>query len=144
MLSPHTFLLGMLFRNDAFKAPNLKSMEDLRRLFLEGGRQQMPLPLKREKADYYVFCRVEAKRGKVTVNPKLPITPSTLSAQIKDFGEIAGFLWSLFTHRFRYGGGAIMNASGKFSISHIPMSLAVANLGVDAHVKAWSATRSRT
>ncbi|QKX60769.1 uncharacterized protein TRUGW13939_07915 [Talaromyces rugulosus] len=115
ILSPHTFLLSILFRNDAFKALNLKSMEDLRQLFLEGGRQQLPLPLKREKADYYVFCRVEAKRGKVTVNTKLPITPSTLSSQMKDFGEIAGFLWSMFTHRFRYGGGAIMNTSGLVS-----------------------------
>lgn len=120
MLSPHTFLLGMLFRNEAFKAPNLRSMEDLRRLFLEGGRQQMPLPLKREMADYYVFCRVDAKRGKVTVNQKQPITKSTLSSQMKLFGEIAGFLWSMFTHRFRYGGGTIMNASGKFPlITHL-------------------------
>lgn len=113
MLSPHTFLLGMLLRNEAFRAPNLRSMDDIRRLFLEGGRQQMPLPLKPEMGNYYVFCRVEAKRGKVTVNHKLPITKATLSKQIKTFGEITGFGWSLFTHRFRYGGGTIMNASGK-------------------------------
>jgi hypothetical protein len=76
----------------------------------------MPLPLKREMADYYVFCRVDAKRGKVTVNQKQPITKSTLLSQMKLFGEIAGFLWSMFTHRFWYGGGTIMNASGQFSL----------------------------
>jgi Protein of unknown function (DUF3435) len=114
MLSPHTFLLGILFQDDAFSAPNLKSMEDLRRLFLEGGRQQMELPLKPEKADYYVFCRVEATGGKVKVHRKQPISIETLSFQLKTFGEIAGFRWSLFTHRFRYGGGTILNGSGKF------------------------------
>ncbi|BCR98210.1 uncharacterized protein AKAW2_31529S [Aspergillus luchuensis] len=30
----------------------------------------------------------------------------------KNFGEIAGFKWSLFAHRFRYGGGTILNESG--------------------------------
>lgn len=113
MLSPHTFLMGMLFRNQAFRAPNLRSMEDLRRLFVARGRQQLPLPLKREMADNYVFCRVEAKRGKVTVNPKLPIAKGTLTKQVRDFGEIAGFPWSVFMHRFWYGGGTIMNTSGK-------------------------------
>ena len=113
MLSPHSFLLGMLLRNQAFRAPNLRSMEDLRRLFIGKGRQQLPLPLKPEMANYYVFCRVEAKRGKVTVNPKLPITKATLTKQLRDFGEIAGFPWAVFTHRFRYSGATIMNASGK-------------------------------
>jgi hypothetical protein len=49
------FLLGMLFQNKAFKAPNLQSMEDLCQLFLKGGWQQMPLPLKWEMVDYYMF-----------------------------------------------------------------------------------------
>ncbi|KNG80287.1 putative C2H2 finger domain protein [Aspergillus nomiae NRRL 13137] len=71
MLSPHTFLLGILFHNNAFRAPGTKSMEDLRRF--------------------------------------------TLSRQLKIFGKIAGFKWSLFTHRFRYGSGTILNESGLIS-----------------------------
>ncbi|KAL4879841.1 hypothetical protein BJY04DRAFT_228777 [Aspergillus karnatakaensis] len=50
--------------------------------------------LKRDKAKHYVFCKVKS---------------------LKVFGEIAGFKWSLFTHRFRYGGGTILNESGLVS-----------------------------
>ena len=113
MLSPHTFLLGILFHDDAFRAPGIKSMEDLRRLWVAGGRQQMEVPLKREKAKHYVFCKVKSVRGKIQIHRDQPILQSTLSRQLKIFGEIAGFKWSLFTHRFRYGGGTILNESGK-------------------------------
>uniref|UniRef100_A0A093UP37 Uncharacterized protein n=1 Tax=Talaromyces marneffei PM1 TaxID=1077442 RepID=A0A093UP37_TALMA len=131
MLSPHSFLLGILLRNEAFRAPNLRSMEDLRRLFIGRGRQQLPLPLKPEMADYYVFCRVEAKRGKVTVNPKLPITKATLTKQIRDFGEIAGFPWAVFTHRFRYGGGTIINPSGKALTARIHVDMQALMRGLE-------------
>jgi hypothetical protein len=107
--------MGILFQDEAFAAPNLKSMEDLRRLYVEGGRQELRLPLKSEKEDHYVFCKVEAKGGKVKVLRKEPISKSTLSRQIAVFGEIAGFLWKLFTHRFRYGGGTVLNKSGTVS-----------------------------
>lgn len=120
MLSPHTFLLGILFHDDAFRPPGIKSMEDLRRLFLEGGRQQMPVPLRRDKADHYVFCHIEGIRGKIQIHRKQPISQSSLSQQLKKFGEIAGFKWSLFTHRFRYGGGTILNESGE--CWHMPMA----------------------
>lgn len=113
MLSPHTFLLGILFHDDAFRAPGIKSMEDLRRLWVEDGRQQMEVPLKRDKAKHYVFCKVKCVRGKIQIHRDQPISQSTLSRQLKVFGEIAGFKWSLFTHRFRYGGGTILNESGK-------------------------------
>ncbi|BDD63414.1 hypothetical protein MAP00_008306 [Monascus purpureus] len=115
MLSPHTFLLGILFHDDAFRAPGIKSMEDLRRLWVEDGRQQMEVPLKRDKAKHYVFCKVKCVRGKIQIHRDQPISQSTLSRQLKVFGEIAGFKWSLFTHRFRYGGGTILNESGLVS-----------------------------
>lgn len=120
MLSPHTFLLGMLFHDDAFSAPGIRSMEDLRRLFLEGGRQQMEVPLKPEKAEHYVFCKVEATKGKIRFQRDQRISLGSLSGQLQTFGEIAGFKWSLFTHRFRYGGGTILNESGKFGLSARP------------------------
>ncbi|KAE8130760.1 hypothetical protein BDV38DRAFT_291355 [Aspergillus pseudotamarii] len=115
MLSPHTFLLGILFHDDAFRVPGIKSMEDLRRLWVEDGRQQMEVPLKRDKAKHYVFCKVKSVRGKIQIHRDQPISQSTLSRQLKTFGEIAGFKWSLFTHRFRYGGGTILNESGLVS-----------------------------
>jgi hypothetical protein len=113
MLSPHTFLLGMLFHDDAFRAPGIRSMGDLRRLFLEGDRQQMEIPLKPEKSENYVFCKIEGIKGLIKCHRDQPISKSSLSSQFQTFGEITGFKWSLFTHRFRYGGGTILNESGK-------------------------------
>lgn len=89
-------------------------MEDLQHLWLEGGCQQLKVPLRRDKADHYIFCHVKSIRGKNRIDRKRPISQSTLTRQLKVFGEIAGFKWSLFTHRFRYGGGTILNESGKF------------------------------
>jgi hypothetical protein len=38
ILSLYTFLLGILFNDSAFRPPGIKSIGDLRRLILEGGR----------------------------------------------------------------------------------------------------------
>jgi hypothetical protein len=114
MLSPHEFLLGMLFDDDAFRAPGIKSMEDLRRLWLEDGRQQLSLPLKAEKANHYVFCKVDGTRGVIRVIRDQPISTTALSNQYRTFGEIAGFP-NIYTHCNRYGGGTILNQSSKFA-----------------------------
>jgi hypothetical protein len=66
-LSPREFLLGILFDDDAFRACGIKSRDDLRRLYLEDGRQQLPLPLKVEKLNHYFFCKVEVKHGTIHV-----------------------------------------------------------------------------
>lgn len=58
-------------------------MEDLRRLWVEDGRQQMEVPLKRAKAHHYVFCKVTSVRGQIQVHRDQPIPQSTLSRQLK-------------------------------------------------------------
>jgi Protein of unknown function (DUF3435) len=40
---PHIFLLGLLFADKAFKAPNLTSPEQLNMLDIGRGRNQLPL-----------------------------------------------------------------------------------------------------
>ncbi|KAJ5098530.1 hypothetical protein N7532_005531 [Penicillium argentinense] len=110
MLSPHEFLLGILFDDDAFRAPAIKSRDDLRKLWLEDGRQQLPLPLKAEKANHYVFCKVIATRGVIQIVRDQPISSAALGKQYQTTGEIAGFP-NLCTHCNRYGGGTILNQS---------------------------------
>lgn len=112
MLSPHEFLLGILFDDDAFRAPAIKSRNDLRKLWLEDGRQQLQLPLKAEKANHYVFCKVVATRGVVRIIRDQPISSAALGKQYQTLGEIAGFP-NLYTHCNRYGGGSILNQSSK-------------------------------
>jgi hypothetical protein len=116
MLSPHEFLLGILFDDDAFCAPAIKSRDDLRRLWLEDGRQQLPLPLKAEKANHYVFCKVVAIRGVVQIIRDQLISTAALGKQYQIFGEIAGFP-NLYTHCNRYGGGTVLNQSSKLPCS---------------------------
>ncbi|KAE8388999.1 hypothetical protein BDV23DRAFT_102063 [Aspergillus alliaceus] len=52
----------------------VEAMQDLRRLWLESGPQQIELPLKPSKAEHYVFCKVEATRGKIQFLRKELIT----------------------------------------------------------------------
>ncbi|EDN05396.1 predicted protein [Histoplasma mississippiense (nom. inval.)] len=109
ILSPHIFLFGILFFFEAFSPPSLTSMAKLRGLKIEGGRQQLLIPLKPEMANHYVFCRVAKEDGEVRIFPEEMMDPSS---SVRSMAEIAGFLHPWFNHRFRYGGGLILNKSG--------------------------------
>ena len=63
-------------------------MEDLRRLFVEDGRQEMPLPLKREMDNYYVFPKVNLVCGQPHILWETPMNGHTLDAQLRNFSEI--------------------------------------------------------
>ena len=92
-------------------------MEDLRRLLVEGGRQEMPLPLKRETDNYYVFPKVEVICGQPRISWETPMNGSTLDAQLRTSSEIHGFLNHFFSHQFRYGGGDLLDKSGEWTIN---------------------------
>lgn len=90
-------------------------MEQLRRLFIEGGRQQMELPLKPEIEDSYLFCKTAIVDGEAVFQWEKPITQGAMSARLRSLGEIHGWLHSMFAHRFRYGGGKMLNESDAVS-----------------------------
>lgn len=100
---------------NAFEAPHLKSMDDLRRLIVEDGRQEMPLPLKAEMDNYYVFPKIDVLDGQPRILWNTPMNGNTLDTQLRAFSEIHGFLNHFFSHQFRYGGGALLDQSGKWS-----------------------------
>ncbi|KAJ6036024.1 hypothetical protein N7540_000303 [Penicillium herquei] len=112
VFSPHVLLFSILFYVQAFEAPHLTSMEDLRKLLIEGGRQEMILPLKKEMDDYYVFPKVEVICGQPQILWETPMNGGTLDAQLRTFSEIHGFLNHFFSHQFRYGGGDLLDKSG--------------------------------
>lgn len=87
-------------------------MEDLRRLFIEDGRQEMPLPLKKEMDSYYVFPKVDVIDGEPRILWETRMNGSTLDGQLRSFSEIHGFLNHFFSHQFRYGGGELLDQSG--------------------------------
>ncbi|OXV11190.1 hypothetical protein Egran_01048, partial [Elaphomyces granulatus] len=57
VLSPHIFLLGMLFRIGAFKNVSMDCPENLYRLGILDGLHQQELKLKDEILDKFVFCQ---------------------------------------------------------------------------------------
>ncbi|KAH1694371.1 hypothetical protein KXX12_007782 [Aspergillus fumigatus] len=69
----------------------------------------MPLPLKREMDDYYVFCKVEVVKGQVRILRDQPMSAGTLNAQLRSFSEIHGSLNALLSHQFRYGSGKMLD-----------------------------------
>lgn len=102
-------------------------MEDLQRLFVEDGRQEMPLSLKREMDNYYVFPKVHSVCGQPRTLWETPMNGHTLDAQLRTFSEIPGFLDHLFSHQFRYGGDLFDKSGGKLLIPRIsPMTSTMA------------------
>ncbi|KAL4935325.1 hypothetical protein BDV06DRAFT_228932 [Aspergillus oleicola] len=112
VFSPHVLLFSILFFVNAFEAPHLTSMEDLRRLLVEDGRQEMPLPLKQEMDNYYVFPKVDVINGQPRILWKIRMSGETLDGQLRSLSEIHGFLNHFFSHQFRYGGGELLDQSG--------------------------------
>lgn len=118
VFSPHVFLFGFLFHANAFENPSLRSMEDVRRLFPDDGCQEMPLPLKHEMMDCYVFCKVDVVDGEARILRDTPMTAWALDSQMKSLSEIHGFLNPFYSHQFRYGGGKLLDESGKWFCDH--------------------------
>lgn len=122
VFSPHVLLFSILFYANAFEAPSLKLMDDLRRLLVEDGRQEMPLPLKPEMGDYHVFPKIDVLDGQPRILWNTPMNGNTLDTQLRTFSEIHGFLNHFFSHQFRYGGGELLDQSGKWSSNYIARS----------------------
>ncbi|EDN03935.1 predicted protein [Histoplasma mississippiense (nom. inval.)] len=117
LFSPHIFLFGFLFHAEAFENSSLQTMEDVQKLVPAGGCQEMPLPLKWEMDNWYIFCKVDVQDGQVRILCDTPMSASTLDSQLKSVSEIHGFLNTFFSHQFRYGGGKLLDESGFVSDS---------------------------
>ncbi|KAH7364031.1 hypothetical protein BKA65DRAFT_522596 [Rhexocercosporidium sp. MPI-PUGE-AT-0058] len=99
VLSPHVFLLGMLFKARAFKSPSIDCPERLYSLKVLKGLNEQPLPLRDEMNDGFIFC--EAVR----------------EAQGVRGGEITGFDQVLKPYNLRDGAAKGLNESPDVSDS---------------------------
>ena len=97
-------------------------MDDLRRLLVEDGRQEMPLPLKTEMDNYYIFPKIDVLNSQPRILWDTPMNGQTLDAQLRAFGEIHGFLNHFFSHQFRYRGVKLLDQSGKCSSNYTTRS----------------------
>ncbi|OJD10589.1 hypothetical protein ACJ73_09749 [Blastomyces percursus] len=110
ILSPHVFLLGMLFHFQAFKSPSLTSPERLYDLgVLEGLNQQKP-PLRDDLRDKFLFC--EAVREGETVK-----LLQGVSYRMRKGGELTGLEETANPYGLRNGNANALNKNPDVSDS---------------------------
>uniref|UniRef100_A0A4E9EQ78 Uncharacterized protein n=1 Tax=Gibberella zeae TaxID=5518 RepID=A0A4E9EQ78_GIBZA len=103
LLSPHTLLLGLIFRHKAFEAPTLTSPEHLSKLDIHPDEDELPLPLKKCMDETFVFrdTNKTAVKGFILSSNK-QITYGMISKWTKDIGVFAGFMFTVILYTLRY------------------------------------------
>jgi hypothetical protein len=91
ILSPHAFLLGLIFADRAFKALNLTSPKQLGRLYVEPGWNELPLPLRSNMDNIPVFQKAVKTLHGWEISPNLQLLYSTVALWMKKLGAITGF-----------------------------------------------------
>lgn len=113
IFSPQVILLGVLFHDRAFAAYNLTSPEELSRLRIPPGRNELPLRLNRKLDDIPVFRKAVQTPSGWAISPDEPLPYATLLPWIRDLGEITGFAQVTRPYSLRYAGGKAFNDNGK-------------------------------
>jgi hypothetical protein len=116
ILSSHVFLLGLIFADRAFAAPNLTSAGQLSRLDIRPGYQQLELLLKPSILDILVFQKSVRTGYGYEISPHEPLTYATLLSLMKAVGVIAGFLQPTRLYCLRYSAGNEFNQSSTYYI----------------------------
>jgi hypothetical protein len=91
VLSPHTFLLGMLFKVQAFKSPSIVSPENLYSLNVLDGLNEQQLPLKDELSDDFIFCQTVETVCGIALARQLQLSSHSVRYGMKIGGQITGF-----------------------------------------------------
>ncbi|KAJ0329333.1 hypothetical protein COL922a_012866 [Colletotrichum nupharicola] len=123
LLSPHVFLLGVLFRHRAFNASNLTSPHHLDILDIHPGDRELPLPLKEDLNNTFIFRRAVETLTGYQISPNERISSGMMAAWIKRIGEILGFEYPTIAYSLRY------NAANAFDQS-VDVSEALRNLAM--------------
>lgn len=114
LFSPHVFLLGVLFYDKAFAAYNLTSPEELSRLQIPLGRNELPLRLNKKLDDIPVFRKAVRSVNGWDISPSEPLPYSTLLPWIKTLGQVTAFGQVTRPYSLRYAGGKAFNENGTF------------------------------
>ncbi|KAK1658505.1 C2H2 finger domain-containing protein [Colletotrichum godetiae] len=111
LLSPHVFLLGILFRHRAFRAPSLTSPDQLKKLDICPGELELPLPLREDLDDTYIFRRAILTTTGYVLSTNEPISEAMMGAWFKRIGELLGLEYPTILYSLRY------NAANEFDQS---------------------------
>ncbi|KAF2012894.1 hypothetical protein BU24DRAFT_425506 [Aaosphaeria arxii CBS 175.79] len=128
ILSPHVFLLGLMFADKVFQIPEL-TPENIYWLDIRPGCNSLVLPIKPEMRDVYVFRKcTSTESGCVISKDRLP--GATLRVHLKDVGEIAGFKQVARPYCLRYGAGNAFDQDGNTSADLRNLMMQHANTAV--------------
>ncbi|CAG8036080.1 unnamed protein product [Penicillium olsonii] len=121
VLSPHVFLLGLLFADSDFKRVDgeevLTSAGQLPRLHIRDGCNELPLLLDPALDDVPVFRQTERTLQGIGISTDKCLPYSTLLPWVKSVGSITGFRQVARPYSLRYGAGKALDNSGAVSDS---------------------------
>lgn len=112
LLSPRTYLLALLFRDEAFAPPSLKTPADLSRLYVEEGLNEQRAPLREDIREFYIFRQPRKTLYGVEVPLNgLALKYATLLLHIKKVGNLLGMV-NVIPYGLRYNAGEEFDADG--------------------------------
>ena len=130
MLSPHIFLLGMLFHIKAFKAAGLDGPEKLYGLQVLKGLREQSLELRDEIQDKFVFCELVKTADGVRLDGSTALSANAARYTMRRVGEITGFSDPVTPYSLRYAAAKAFNDSRE----HFPHSFAEVPSRADRNV----------
>lgn len=111
ILSPHVFLLGVLFRHEAFRAPLLTSASCLQGLYIHPGERELRLPLRQDLKNVPLFRRAVKTPKGLEMSLTDSITYGMMSGWIKRVGQLLGRLHTTICYSLRYNAGNELDGS---------------------------------
>lgn len=116
LLSPHVFLLALLFRHTAFdEESGLTCPEDIEKLDIHAGENELPLPLRSDLVDVFIFRRAIQTLTGYEISPNKPVTYNMMARWIKVISVILGIAYTVICYCLRYLTGNSLDQSCMFS-----------------------------
>jgi hypothetical protein len=111
VLSPHVFLLGMLFKARAFEDPNIDSPDKLYSLKVLKGLGEQELPLREEINNEFVFCQAVREADGIRIAREIQATTDWIRYRMKKGGRILGIKQVVKPYVLRDGCAKELNES---------------------------------
>jgi hypothetical protein len=107
-------LLSLAFADGAFAAPDLTEPEQLFRLRVPLGLNQLEVPIKNSKLEMSLFRSLERCHRGNEVSDTTKITDKWLRERMKHMGEVTGFALPVGPYCFRRGNGEALDSSSQY------------------------------
>ncbi|KAI2959645.1 hypothetical protein CBS147352_10781 [Aspergillus niger] len=121
VLSPHVFLLGLIFADRAFDRCEgeevLVSASQIPRLRIPDERNELPLHIDPALDDVPIFRKSERTLQGISISPDEPLPYSTIEPWVKNIGVYTGLPQVTRPYSLRYGAGTALDSSESVSDS---------------------------